>query len=103
MKIKKGDTVIVIAGADKGKTSKVLHLYPRENKVMLDGVNLKKKHQRSRRAGQKGQIIDKAMPIHISNVQMIDPQKNVPTRVGFIRKDGKVIRIAKKSGKELEK
>jgi large subunit ribosomal protein L24 len=69
MKIKKGDNVIVLAGKDKGKKGKVLKAMPRENKVVVEGINVSKKHQRARRQNEKGTIIDIAMPIHVSNVK----------------------------------
>lgn len=71
MHVKKGDTVKVITGADKGKTGKVVHAFPQKDKVVVEGVNVKKHHERPRRAGQKGQIVDRAMPLHISNVQKV--------------------------------
>lgn len=101
MKIKKGDNVIVISGKDRGKTGKIFRALPREDMVIIEGVNVKKKHQRPRRANQKGQIIDRAAPIHVSNVMLVDPQTNKPTRIGYkIGENGKV-RVAKKSGAVL--
>lgn len=103
MRIRKGDNVIVVTGADSGKIGKVLHAYPKNDRVLVEGVNVKKKHQRSRRGDQKGQIIEKPAPIHVSNVMVVDPKKNVGTRVGKSREGGKVTRIAKKSGAVIEK
>ena len=98
MKIKRGDNVIIISGKDRGKTGKVLTVVPSKSLVVVEGANLKKKHQKPRRSGQKGQIIDIAAPLHVSNVQIVDPKTGKGTRVGFqIQKDKKV-RIAKKSG-----
>lgn len=68
MHVKKGDTVVVLSGADKGKKGKVVRAIPKTGMVVVDGVNIKKKHQRSRREGKKGQVIEIAMPIHASNV-----------------------------------
>lgn len=82
MKIKKGDNIIVIAGKDKGKTGKVLSAFPKENKVLVEGINIVKKHQKAKKSGSKGQIIDKNMPIDASNV--------------MINIDGKRARIGKK-------
>lgn len=90
-------------GADRGKTGKVLHAYPKKNKVLIEGINIKKKHQRARSAQQKGQIIEKPHPVNVANVAIMDPQKNVGTRVGISRTDGKRVRIAKKSGVVIEK
>ena len=70
MTIKKNDNVIILTGKDKGKTGKVLKSMPRDNKILVEGLNLVKKHQRPRKEGQKGQVIDQAMPIHVSNVAL---------------------------------
>lgn len=102
MHIKKGDSVIVIAGKDKGKKGKVVRALPRELRVVVDGVNMKKKHERAGTKGRKaGQIVDIAMPIHVSNVMIEDPKTGKPTRVGKSVSGGKSLRIAKKSGAEL--
>lgn len=101
MHIKQGDTVIVIAGKERGKTSKVLRALPKENRILVEGVNVKKKHQRSRRGGQKGQVIEKALPIHVSNVMLVDPKSGARTRVGKKTVNGKLVRFAKKSGVPL--
>ena len=101
MKIKKGDNVIIIAGKDKGKKGKVVRALPADSKVVVEGINMRKKHQRAGKGRQKGQIIDIAMPIHISNVMIEDPKTGKPTRVGKRIAGGKRIRIAKKSGTEL--
>jgi large subunit ribosomal protein L24 len=103
MKIIKGDTVIVTVGADKGKTGKVLKAFPADNKVVVDGVNKKKVHERTRKSGSKGQIVEKIMPISVSNVAIVDPKTNKASRVGkkFV---GEVKnRIAVKSGSTLGK
>jgi large subunit ribosomal protein L24 len=68
MTIKKNDNVIILTGKDKGKTGKVLKVMPRDNRVLVEGLNLVKKHQKARKEGQKGQVVDQAMPIHVSNV-----------------------------------
>jgi large subunit ribosomal protein L24 len=70
MKIKKGDNVIVMTGKDKTKVGKVLRAFPKENMVLVEGVNIKKKHKKAQKAGQKGEIIEKAFPIHVSNVKI---------------------------------
>jgi len=101
MKIKKGDNIIVIAGKDKGKKGKVVRALPADSRVVVEGINMRKKHQRAGKGRQKGQIIDIAMPIHISNVMIEDPKTGKPTRVGKRIAGGKRIRIAKKSGTEL--
>lgn len=101
MKVRKDDNVIVISGKDKGKTGKVLRVFPKESKVIVAGMNIRKVHKRATKSNQKGQIVDQAAPLHISNVMLIDPKDNKRTRVGFTQKDGKKIRISKKSGSAL--
>jgi len=97
MKIKTGDNVIVISGKDKGKTGKVTRALPKEYAVVVGGVNMKKKHTKPRKANQKGQIVEFAAPIHVSNVQLVDPKTGKGTRVGFSVEKDKKVRIAKKS------
>lgn len=98
MKIKKGDNVIVISGKDKGKTGKILTVLRHEGRVVVEGVHVKKKHQKPRRSGQKGQIIDVAVPIHVSNVMLLNPKTGKGTRVGFQFQKGKKVRVSKKDG-----
>jgi large subunit ribosomal protein L24 len=103
MKIKKGDTVVVISGDDKGKTGKVTKVIPAENRVMVEGVNLAKKHRRATPMGAGG-IETITRTIHASNVAHIDPKTSKPTRVGYqISKDGTKIRVARKSGEAIDK
>ncbi len=101
MKIKKGDSVIVTTGKDKGKVGIVERSIPREGRVVVQGVNLKKIHQKGKKSGEKGQIIEQAGPINVSNVMLVDPESGKGTRVRTEEKDGKKVRIAKKSGKEI--
>lgn len=101
MKLKKGDKVVVIAGKEKGKIGTIVHVYPVRNMVILDKMNISKKHRRQTSAGRKGQIVDIAMPIHASNVMIADPKSGKPTRITINRKDGNRIRVAVKSGQEL--
>ena len=98
MKIRKGDNIIVLAGKDRGKEGKVIKAIPTEGKVVVEGVHIVKKHQKSRQQGKSGEIIEKAMPIDVSNVAIIDPKTKKPTRIGYEVRDGKKVRIAKKSG-----
>jgi len=101
MKIKKNDTVVVIAGKDKGKTGKVLQALPNDDKVLIEGVNVLKKVIK-RTKTEKGGFKDVTRPIHVSNVMLMDPKDNKPTRVGIVRKeDGTRVRVTKKSGTEL--
>ena len=92
-RIKKGDTVIVITGKDKGKIGKVLKVLPKENRVVVEGVNIVKRHQKQT-ATQQGGIIEKEAPIHISNVMLYDPKTGKRTRVRVVIKDGKKVRKA---------
>lgn len=103
MKLKKGDTVIVIAGKDLGKKSTIVRVLPKKDQVVLDGLNISKRHRRRTTAAGKGQIVDKAMPIHISNVQLADPKSGKPTRIKIERsKDGSRERVAKQSGQKIK-
>ncbi len=100
MKIVKGDTVIVISGKDRGKEGVVSRVMPASDKVIVDGVNVAKKHQKPRKANEQGGIIDRDMPIHVSNVMLVHRGK--PTRVGFkVNPDGSKVRIAKSTGEEI--
>ncbi len=99
--IKKDDNVIVVTGKDKGKTGKVTKVFPKENRVLVAGVNMKKKHQKARRSNEKGQIVESAYPIHISNVMFLDQKTGKPTRIGKKLIDGKMVRISKKSNIEI--
>jgi large subunit ribosomal protein L24 len=101
MKLKKGDSVIITSGKDKGKTGKIAKAFPKEEKVLIEGVNMKKKHERARKGGQKGQVVERPMPIHISNVMISDPATGKPSRIGKKFIGGKMVRISKKSGKEI--
>ncbi|GGM23202.1 MULTISPECIES: 50S ribosomal protein L24 [Micromonospora] len=104
MKIKKGDTVIVIAGKDKGAKGKVIQAYPRQDKVLVEGVNRVKKHTRvstTQRGAKTGGIVTQEAPIHVSNVQILDSEGK-PTRVGYrIDDSGQKVRIARSTGKDL--
>ncbi|MBP3402650.1 MAG: 50S ribosomal protein L24 [Alphaproteobacteria bacterium] len=100
MKIKKGDQVIVTTGRDKGKQGEVLRAMPKTNKVVVQGVNMVKRHTRPSQTNAGG-IISKEAPIDVSNVALIDPETGKPTRVGFKVVDGEKVRVAKKSGKVI--
>jgi large subunit ribosomal protein L24 len=102
MKIRKGDKVRVIAGKDKGKEGTVMFAFPEKNTVIVEGVNLMKKHQRPLGEGQPGGIIDIDMPMNVSNVAVISPKDGKPTRVGYkILADGTKVRICKRTEAEL--
>ena len=100
MKIKKGDQVIVTTGRDKGKQGEVLRAMPKTNKVVVQGVNMVKRHTRPSQTNAGG-IISKEAPIDVSNVALIDPETGKPTRVGFKVVDGEKVRVAKKSDKVI--
>ncbi len=102
LKIKKGDQVIVIAGRDKGARGEVLKVLPKENRAIVKGVNLVKRHQKATQAAEGG-IITKEAPIHISNLAHIDPKDGKPTRVGFkVLEDGRKVRYSKRSGEVID-
>ncbi len=100
-KIKKGDKVVVLSGKDKGKTGEVARVLPKEDRVVVSGVNTVKRHQRPTQTTAGG-IEEKDAPIHVSNVALIDPKSDKPTRVGFEVRDGKKVRVAKKSGEAID-
>jgi|SRR3989338_11105811 len=101
MKIKKNDNVIVIAGKDKGKTGKVIKALPERDMIVIAGVNMRKKHQRPQKSGQKGQMIEKTLPIHVSNAMIIDSSTGKRSRIGKKMVGDRYVRISKKSGKEI--
>lgn len=101
--IKKGDTVYVNAGEDKGKKGKVLQVNPDKQTAIVEGVNFVKKHTKPTNEHPNGGIIEKEAPVHISNLNVLDPESGKPTRVGRrLNEDGKLVRYAKKSGKEIK-
>ncbi len=97
-RLKKGDEVKVIAGKDKGKTGKILRMIRKYDRVVVDGVNIMKRHTKPSLSNQDGGIVDKTVGIHISNVMLIDPKSKKATRVGFKTEGGKKVRFAKDSG-----
>jgi large subunit ribosomal protein L24 len=103
MHVKKGDKVMVISGKDKGKTGVILASFPKKDRVLVEGVNIIKKHSKPSQVNPQGGIINQEAPIHVSNVMPIDPKTGEPTRVGMKNVDGKKVRYAKKSGEVLDK
>ena len=102
LKIKKGDRVRVLTGKDRGKEGRVMRVLPSENKVIVDGVNVAKRHQKARTATMQGGIIDKDMPIPVPNVAVVSPGDGKPTQVGYkVNADGSKIRVCKRTGAEL--
>jgi large subunit ribosomal protein L24 len=101
-KIKKGDKVVVLTGRDKGRTGEVIEVNPSAARALVRGVNVVKRHQRQS-AQQEGGIISKELPVHLSNIAIADPKDGKPTRIGFkIGSDGRKVRIAKRSGAEID-
>lgn len=101
MKLKKGDNVIVISGKDKGKKGKIVRVLPKENKIILEGLNMTKRHQRPRKSGEKGSIKNIEMPINASNVMVVDPKTGKGSRIGKKKVGEKMVRIARKSNQEI--
>ncbi len=102
LKMRRGDEVIVMTGKDEGKRGEILKVLPKENRVIVKGVNLVKRHQRQTQSAEGG-IVSKEMPIQISNLAIADPKDGTPTRVGFkMLKDGRKVRFAKRSGEVID-
>jgi large subunit ribosomal protein L24 len=102
-KVKKGDQVIVIAGKDKGKKGEVLRVLPEDNRVVVQGVNVVTRHTRQSMTSQGG-LVKKEAAIHVSNVALVDPKGTQPTRVGFkFLEDGRKVRIARRSGEQIDR
>ena len=100
-KIKKGDKVQIMAGKDKGERGTVLQVLPRKNKVVVESLNMVKKHQKPAQ-GREGGIIDQEAPLHVSNVMVVDPSDDKPCRVGFEIREGHKTRVSKRSGAVLD-
>jgi large subunit ribosomal protein L24 len=102
-RIKKGDRVVVITGADKGKRGEVLAVRPKENRAVVQGVNIAKRHQKQTRMGEQGGIIEKEATIHLSNIMLLDPKNDQPTKVGFrVLDDGRKVRVNRSTGDVIE-
>ena len=103
-KIKKGDRVQVLAGRDKGKRGDVILVVPEENRAFVQGVNMVKRHQKPQGMGRPGGIVEKEGPIDLSNLALLDPKSDKPTRVGFkVLEDGRKVRVAKTSGEVIDR
>jgi large subunit ribosomal protein L24 len=103
LKIKKGDSVVVISGRDKGRIGEVLRVFPAESRLIVQGVHVAKRHTKPR-MGEPGGIVEKELTIHISNVAHVDPQSRKPTRVGFrLLGDGRKVRFARRSGEVIDR
>ncbi|WP_312647808.1 50S ribosomal protein L24 [Aminipila sp.] len=101
MHIKKGDTVLIITGKDKGKKGKVLKAMPKANRVIVEGINIQTKHQKQTRT-EKSEIKHVEGPIHVSNVMFYDTKAKAPTRVGYKVENGKKVRVSKKTGAVID-
>ena len=101
MKLKKGDKVIAVAGKDKGKSGKIVHVLVKENKVIVEGLNMMKKHQRPRKSGEKGSVKSIEMPMSASNVMILDPKTGKATRLGKKKVGDNMVRIARASNQEI--
>ncbi|WP_119301797.1 50S ribosomal protein L24 [Dongia deserti] len=101
LKVKKGDKVVVITGRDKGKQGEILKVFREENRVIVQGINMAQRHQRQTMQ-QEGGIVRKELPIHASNVALIDPKTDRPTRVGYKMDGERKIRVARRSGEALD-
>ena len=102
-RIRKGDTVLVTTGADKGKRGEVLRVHPKDSRAVVQGVNVAKRHTKPRGMGQPGGIVEVEATIHLSNLKLIDPKTSQPTKVGFRVLDGnRKVRVAKASGNVIE-
>jgi len=102
LKVRKDDEVVVITGRDKGKSGKVIRVIPDELRVVVQGVNMVKRHTRPAQ-GRQGGIVEKEAPIHVSNVAHLDPKDRSPTKVGFKNVDGRKLRFARKSGEMIDR
>jgi large subunit ribosomal protein L24 len=102
-RIRKGDTVLVTTGADKGKRGEVLAVRPKESRAIVQGVNVARKHQKPQGMGQPGGIVEKELTIHLSNLALVNPKTGQPTKVGFrILEDGRKVRVARPGGEVIE-
>ncbi|RKY95216.1 MAG: 50S ribosomal protein L24 [Ignavibacteriae bacterium] len=108
MKIRKNDNIVVIAGNDRGKTGKVLKVYPKTSRIIIEGINLRKRHTKPNQKNPQGGILEKEAPIHVSNVMILDPTNNEPTRIGsqiiLDEKTGKkkIARVSKATGEMIQ-
>ena len=103
MKIKRDDTVLIISGNDKGKRGRVLRVYPEQDRIIVEGVRMMKKHTKPTQRDPQGGIVEREAPLHVSNVMLVDPKSDEPTRVGRQRLDeGRQVRVAKRSGEMID-
>jgi len=101
MKVKKGDSILIIAGKDKGRTGKIMKALPKDNKILIEGINLKKKHVRPKREGEKGQVVEIPAVMDVSNVKLICPKCGKVTRVGYLIEGDQKFRICKQCKQKI--
>ena len=101
MKIKTGDTVLIISGKDRSKTGKVTEVFPKDNKIIIEGLNIVKKHVRAKREGEKGQRVEVPRPLDVSNVKLVCPKCKKAARIGHKLLEKSKVRICKKCGQEI--
>lgn len=102
MKVRKDDEVAVLTGREKGKTGKIVKVFPDDDSVLVQGVNMVKRHQKPQQ-GRQGGIVEKEAPIHVSNVALLDPKDRKPTKVGYKTVDGRKLRFARRSGEMIDR
>jgi len=101
MKIKKGDQVLIISGKDRARKSKVIEAFPKQRKIVIEGINLRKKHMKPKKSGEKGQIVEMPSPLNVSDVKLICSKCGKPTRVGYKTEGKRKYRICKKCKQEI--
>ena len=102
MKIKKGDQVQVMTGKDRGKRGSILRVFPKAEKVIVEGINMMKRHRKAKSQNEKGERVEVASPIHVSNVVLVDPKSGKPSRIGYRQEGSEKVRVARKSGEILK-
>jgi large subunit ribosomal protein L24 len=101
MKLRKGDEVEIIAGKDRGKRGKILRVFPADERILVDGVNMMKKHRKARGEGHKGERVEMPFPIHVSNAMLVCPETGKPTRVGYAVEGDTKVRVSRRTGKAI--
>lgn len=101
MKIKKGDTVLIISGKDRGKEGKILDVFPKENRIVVEGINLRKKHAKPKNQGEKGQTVEKPAKFSVSNVKLVCPRCGKAARIGYKVEENRKMRVCKKCNGEI--
>ncbi len=101
MKVKKGDNVLIISGKDKGRTAKILKSFPKDSKILVEGINMRAKHMRPKRQGEQGQVVQVATPLHVSDAKFLCPKCGKAARVGYKVENNKKVRICKKCQSEV--